>query len=341
MSVEPFPAGKVLVIAEIGGNHEGDFAEAVRLLDLAADSGAHAVKFQVYSADGLVNPRQSPDRHRHFQGFSLPLDRYVELAERCAQRGVEFMASIWETRALDALDPYIEVHKVGSGDFNAWEMIEALVATGKPLIQSCGLAEMSEVERYVEFVGALDPSYIDGQKLCLMQCSVAYPSTEADAHVSAMVAMGRATGLPVGYSDHTTDSFAAQVAVAMGARAVEMHFTDSREGKTFRDHQVSVTRDEMRRFVGTIERIHRVQGASEKTLTAAERATDHLVSFRRAVYPARDLPAGTVLGRGDLVSLRPNVGLDGREYHRLLGRRLKVAKGALEPMSWSDVEEVE
>lgn len=333
-----FDEGGVFVIAEIGGNHEGDFAVARHLLELAATSGADAVKFQVYTPDTLVNREQSRERHRHFRGFALSLKQYKELAVMAGVLGVQFMASIWNRGLLAELDPFVAVHKIGSGDFNAYEIVEATVRTGKPIIQSCGLASMDDVEAYVRFVESLDPSYISDGKLCLMQCTVAYPSTDREANLAAMLQMSDRTGLPVGYSDHTFGTYAAEIAVAMGAQVIELHFTDDRAGKTFRDHEISVTRDEMRGFAQRVRKIKELQGSYEKKLTSIELATDHLVSFRRGVYPARDLEAGTVLERADLTSLRPNVGIDGREYFEVLGRRLKVDKKALERLDWDDLE---
>ncbi len=334
-----FDGERVLIIAEIGGNHEGDFEYAKQLLTLAADSGADAAKFQVYSGDRLVSRVADPDRNRHFERFALPIDAFVELAQLAEALGIMFMASVWDTESLAALDPYIQVHKIGSGDFNAYELIEAVVRTGKPIIQSCGLATLHDIQEYVDFIRTLDPSYITERKLCLLQCTVMYPIPDEDANLSAMVRIGDVTELPVGYSDHTLGTFASEIAVAMGARVIEMHFTDDRQGKTFRDHKLSVTRSEMRDFVSRIARIRMLQGSGDKTIMPSETENDHLISFRRAVYPRHDLPAGTTLERHLITSLRPNIGIDARDYHKVLGKRLRVGKKMHEPMYWTDLED--
>ena len=333
-----FDEGSVFVIAEIGGNHEGDFEYAKRLLKLASESGANAVKFQVYRADKLVSKVEDPERNTHFQRFELSLDQYIELARMARDLGTIFMASIWDREALELLDPYITIHKIGSGDFNAYEMVEAAVRTGKPIIQSCGLATIEQVEEYVEYIKSLDPSYITERKLCLMQCTVMYPIPGCDANLNAMTWIKERTGLPVGYSDHTIGTYASEIAVAMGAQVIEMHFTDDREGKEFRDHKLSVTRDEMREFVSKVAKIKELQGTYEKRVMPSEIEHNHLVSFRRAVYPAKDLPAGSVLTRDNIITLRPNVGIDGKDYFKVLGKRLKVSKKAYERLSWDELE---
>jgi N,N'-diacetyllegionaminate synthase len=331
----------VFVIAEIGGNHEGDIEKAKTLLELAAESGADAAKFQVYRADKLVSKVEDPARNRHYQQFELSIDQYVELAGIASDLGILFMASIWDREATTQLAPLIRIHKIGSGDFTAYEMVEAAVSTGKPIIQSCGLATIEEVEDYVGYVRSLDPSYITERKLCLMQCTVMYPIPEREANLNAMLLIRERTRLPVGYSDHTVGTYASEIAVAMGAEVVEMHFTDQRGGREFRDHQLSVTRDEMRRFIDRVKTIKELQGAYEKRPTPSESEENHVLSFRRAVYPAVDLPAGSVLTRDNTISLRPNVGIDGRDYFRVLGKRLRVDKRAYEHLEWSELEQAE
>ena len=334
----PFERDKVFVIAEIGGNHEGDFEYAKRLLQLASESGADAVKFQIYTADTLVNRLESAERYQHFKRFELTYEQYIELADMAKELGIMFMASIWNREALEILNPYISIHKIGSGDFNAYEMVDATVRTGKPIIMSCGLATIEEIEDVIKYIESLDASYIMDKKLCLLQCTSMYPIPDCEANLNAMLLIRERTGLPVGYSDHTVGACACEIAVAMGTQVIEKHFTDQREGKTFRDQQVSMTRDEMRAFVAKIKKIKELQGAYDKRVMPSEIESGHLVSFRRAVYPRRDLRAGTVLRREDIISLRPNVGIDSRDYFKVLGKRLKVDKKAYERLSWDDLE---
>jgi len=333
-----FEGDKVFVIAEIGGNHEGDFEYAKRLLQLASESGTDAVKFQIYTADTLVNRLENLARYQHFKRFELTYEQYIELAEMAKELGVMFMASIWNRGALEILNPYISIHKIGSGDLNAYEMIEAMVRTGKPIILSCGLATIEGIQDVVKYIESLDASYIRDKKLCLLQCTAMYPIPDCEANLNSMALIRERTGLPVGYSDHTVGTYACEIAVAMGAQVIEKHFTDQREGKEFRDHQISMTRDEMREFIAKIRRIKELQGAYDKRVMPSEIESGHLVSFRRAVYPRRDLRAGTVLRREDIISLRPNVGISGRDHFKVLGKRLKADKKAYERLSWDDLE---
>lgn len=336
----PFKFNKnaVFVIAEIGGNHEGDFEYAQRLLKQAANSGADAAKFQVYSGDKLVSRIADPERNKHFDRFALTIDQYEQLAQMAKDLEIMFMASIWDRESLARLDRYIAVHKIGSGDFNAYELVEAIIRTGKPIIQSCGLATIEEIEDYVDFVKSIDPDYIEQRKLCLLQCTVMYPIPDEQANLNAMRLIADRTHLPVGYSDHTLGTYAAEIAVAMGAQVIEMHFTDEREGKTFRDHQLSVTQHEMQQFVTQVDKIKTLQGSYDKQLMPIEIENNHPVFFRRAIYPLVDLAVGEQLARNNVTSLRPNKGIDARDYFNVLGKTLKVAKKAHEPIFWNDLE---
>ena len=131
-------------IAEIGGNHEGSYDYALKLCDLAIESGADAIKFQLYRGDQLVSSVSNPDRNAHFKKFELTRDQHLAIAERVRAAGRHYMASVWDQEMLDWIDPYIAIHKVGSGDLTCYPMLKALAATGKPIIFSTGLASLAK-----------------------------------------------------------------------------------------------------------------------------------------------------------------------------------------------------
>lgn len=325
----------VYIIAEIGGNHEGNFEYAKELTRLAASSGADAVKFQIYTGDTLVNPVLAPDRNKHFKKFQLTPDQYIELAKLCRELGTTFMASVWDPAALDYIDPFIEIYKIGSGDLTAYSVIRATMRFGKPIILSTGLADMAEVLHTVEFIRSIDPAYIEDKKLALLQCTAMYPIPDQDANLHVMETLHRQTGLPVGYSDHTVGMIAVETAVAMGAQIIEMHFTDTREGKEFRDHKVSATREEIAALILRIQKIRTLQGSHGKSPTPSELENKHPHSFRRGVYPARDIAAGTVICADDLVALRPCLGIGAEKFYQLVGMKARQDLKKYQELSFS------
>lgn len=314
-----------LLIAEIGGNHEGDFEYARELTRLAIDTDVDFVKFQIYTGDSLVSSLESPDRNRHFKKFELTRDQHLELARMVTQAGKQYMASVWDADAIEWIDEFLPVYKVGSGDLTAYPLLKRIAKRGKPVILSTGLATEKEVLETVEYMQGQNSVYRRPEMLALLQCTSMYPIANGDANLNVMKRFKSLTGLTVGYSDHTEGSKALYYAVAMGAEILEFHFTDKREGKQFRDHKVSLTPDEVNALAKEIELIYEYQGRETKEPVQIELDNKHEVSFRRAVYPSRDIAAGEVLSEENLTILRPNHGIDARLFESLIGKRAKRA----------------
>ncbi len=308
-----------LLIAEIGGNHEGDFDYALALTQLAIDADVDYIKFQLYSGNSLVSPVENPIRNKHFKKFELSREQYIQLAQMCEAAGKKFMASVWNPDYLPWIDPYLPIYKIGSGDLTAYPVLKEIAKLQKPIILSSGLANLADVLGTIDFLQRCDPIYKDPNYLSVLQCTSMYPIPFEDANLNVMHRFKEETGLPVGYSDHTVGAKALEIAVAMGAQILEFHFTDSRDGKSFRDHQVSLTKAETLGLIQSIKAIQALQGSSEKQPLAIE--GEHPVTFRRAVYPAIDLKAGTIIKEEHLVCLRPMHGIDARYTEQLIGKK--------------------
>ena len=326
-----------LLIAEIGGNHEGDFTVAKDMAQKAIATGVDYVKFQLYRGDTIVSSVESPDRHIHFQKFELSREQHVELAQLCHDEGVGYLASVWDLDMLDWVDPFLKCYKIGSGDLTAWPIIEEFVRRKKPIILSTGLATMDEVMQTVNWVQSLDERYKDPNWLCLLQCTSMYPIAESDANLRVMDSLRQATGLSVGYSDHTENGLALRTAAAMGADVLEFHFTDKRAGKVFRDHKVSLEPDEVLALQKDLTSIKNLIGSQFKMPQDIELSEGHVVSFRRGTYFKRNISSGEVIQEKDLVYLRPNHGLDVRDYYLVIGKTTANYMPALRKIELSNV----
>ncbi len=326
-----------LLVAEIGGNHEGDFEAAIRLADLAIGAGADAIKFQIYYGDTLVSAAESPDRNAHFKRFELTPTQHIELARRVLDAGCLYVASVWDLNAFEWITPVMSMCKIGSGDVTAPPLLRAAADTGKPLILSTGLSDMSEIRDAVDLVRRHNPDYRDPARLAVLQCTSMYPIADSDAHLSVMASLAD-LGVTVGYSDHTVGLRALEVAAAMGAAVLEFHFTDRKEGRSFRDHQLSLEDSDLRELITALDQIRVLKGSPEKTPLDIEIANEHPTSFRRAVYPACDIAAGELLDARNLCVLRPNHGIDAREYDNVIGRRAKRFLHRHERLDWQDIE---
>lgn len=309
-----------LLIAEIGGNHEGDFEYAKKLAQLAIESDVDYVKFQIYTGDTLVSQVESPQRNQHFKKFELTQSNHIELANMVIDAGLKYTSSVWDLDAMSWIDPYISLYKVGSGDLTAYPVLKATAKIGKPIIMSTGLSHEEEVIDAVRYIQECSSLYKNPNMLAVLQCTSMYPIPPSDANLHVMQSLKDKLGLTIGYSDHTEGSKALQYAVAMGAEVLEFHFTDSREGKVFRDHKVSLTVPEIRDLINEINLIYQLQGNSIKKPTKIEIENGHVESFRRACYPSRDIKKGEQLSHDNLTVLRPLAGIDAREYENLIGK---------------------
>jgi len=322
-----------LLIAEIGGNHEGDFEYAKHLTNLAINSKADVIKFQLYSGDSLVNKKENPQRHKHFQRFELTKDQHIYLAELVQNSGKKYLASVWSEEMLTWIDPYLEIYKIGSGDLNAYPLIRRFALNGKPIILSTGLTGESEVLDVVDFIRKINSLY-NRSNIALLQCTSMYPIDFSDAHLAVMDEFRRKLNVVVGYSDHTVGCKTLAYAAAMGAQVLEFHFTDNPTDRTFRDHQVSLTVKDIDRLVEDLEFIQQIKGDSLKKPLNIEVENNHQISFRRAVYPCRDLQKGEYVTEKDLVVLRPLHGIDAKDYFKLIGKKVLKDINSLDKLSW-------
>ena len=313
----------VFFIAEIGGNHEGDFSYAQQLTKLAIESGSDAVKFQFYSGDTLVSRLEGADRNAHFKKFELSKKQNLDLIQMVEDSPALPMASVWSEQMLNWANPKLPIHKVGSGDLTCYPILALLAKTDKPIILSTGLSSLSEIESAVSYIEKCNPTYIAERKLALLQCTSSYPTPDGDTNLKSMLTLKSEFGLPVGYSDHTLGSDAIEAAVTIGAEIIEKHFTDTRVGKTFRDHLIALTKDEVQETLSRMRRINSFMGDNEKVLTKSESEAEHHISFRRSIYAASTIKAGEMLTEDNLTVLRPFHGICASRFDHILGRRVK------------------
>ncbi len=324
-------------IAEIGGNHEGNFDYAVELCDLAIASGADGIKYQLYQGDSLVSAKFSPDRNKHFKKFELTTEQHLFLADRVRKAGCHYMASVWDEDMLAWIDPYIDIHKVGSGDLTHYGMLKALALTGKPIILSSGLSSFDEVQAAVDFIASVDAAYVQDKKLSVLQCTSAYPTPNAHANLRVVLTFRDRFDLPIGYSDHTFGDEAMKIAFSLGAGILEKHFTDTREGKNFRDHLISLTKDEVVDFLAALDDVAVLLGDAEKKLTQAEAEVDHHLSFRRSLYACKDIEKGAVFSEDNVVALRPVEGLCASRLYDVLGKKASRSISVDDPIRADDL----
>jgi N-acetylneuraminate synthase/N,N'-diacetyllegionaminate synthase len=326
-------AGRVLVVAEIGNNHEGDAGLAREMIAAAAAAGADAVKFQTIVPERLVSARQTR-RVAQLSRFALSREAFEALAHTARNHGVMFLSTPYDLDAVSLLDPLVPAFKVSSSDNTFWPLLAAVAATGKPVLLSTGLCRGEDLAASVDFLRRHWAARGLSGRLALLHCVSAYPTPPDQAGLRAIGRLAR-FGAEPGYSDHTLGIEAAVLAVAAGARIVEKHFTLDKTRTGFRDHQLSADPDDLAALVRRIRRAEALLGPDEPVPAVCEE--EGLVAYRRSVVAARDLPQGTVLGPQDLDWVRPGGGIPPGGEGVLLGRGLLGPKKRGEPILARDV----
>ncbi len=318
----------VALIAEIGVNHEGDVEAASRMLALAAESGADAVKFQTFSAERYASA-SDPARLERVRGFDLGEDNLRRLTREAAGLGVHIFSTPVSEDVVPLLDELFPAFKIASGDLTFEPVIRAALGTGKPVILSTGLGEMAEIEQAIAWARDEVGDAVLRDRLLLMHCVSAYPTPIDQANVLSVPFVAEKTGLRVGYSNHVIGPDACLAAVALGACMVEVHFTDCKTGREFRDHELSCEPDDLRYLADTLPRIRASLGDYGKRPMACELPIRDAV--RKGIVAARDLAAGTVLGEDDLMYARPATEFPAAAIGDVIGHRLvaPVALGEL------------
>jgi N,N'-diacetyllegionaminate synthase len=318
----------VFTIAEVGGNHEGDFVYAKELVSQACATNVDAVKLQVYSPDLLVNPAVDKNRHEHFKRFALARHQYDELFDIIRRSGKQVSASVWSIAELTAFIDRLDFVKIGSGDLTDALILDAIRDSGKPVILSTGLSTMVEIEWAME---RLDYR-IKQSRIGVLQCTSMYPIPDIDSNLLVVQALQQRFGCVVGYSDHTVGYKALELSAAAGARIQEFHFTDSREGKTFRDHLVSLTPAETDQLIECNIKTMTLLGTAHKEPALSEVVAGHTRSFRKGLFLNRDMAKGQAVTRDDLIALRPEAGFPASRANEVIGCVLARDVQRLEPL---------
>lgn len=336
-------------IAEAGVNHNGSEDLALQLVDVAAKSGANAIKFQTFKADKLVR-RGAPkaayqqaatgggDQHSMLVDLEMSDSLHHRLFERCLEKRIEFMSTPFDEEAADFLvELGMKRIKIPSGEITNHPFLRYLASKNLPLILSTGMATLEEIVEATEVIrterNRLGLDQPLESMLTILHCTSNYPADFLDVNLNAMGTIADAIGVPVGYSDHTLGLAVSTAAVALGAVVIEKHFTlDSTLPGP--DHKASLLPDELAALIRQIRDVERALGSSQKQPNLCELPVRELV--RRSVTSAHDLVAGVPVSASDLTLLRPGTGIMPKELESVYGRVPTRDIPAGTTLLWSD-----
>lgn len=336
-------------IADIAANHDGDLGRAQELIYLAAEAGADAAKFQHFKAESIVSDhgfRNMGGQQSHqakwkksvfevYQDASVSLEWTATIQETCKKAGIVFFTSPYAIDIVDYIDPYVPAYKIGSGDITWIEMIEHIASKQKPYILASGASTFDDVHRAVSAGLTINPM------LCLMQCNTNYTaSLENFKYIQLNVLRTYREMYPnlvLGLSDHTPGHATVLGAVALGARAIEKHFTDN-VNRVGPDHAFSMDLKTWREMVDRTRELENALGVGIKQVEENERET--VIIQRRAIRAGSDLAEDTVLTKEHLVVLRPcpTDGIPPYGLEDMIGKRIRRNISAGDYLRWIDLK---
>ena len=333
------PGRPCYVIAEAGANHNRDLDTARRLIDVAVEAGADAVKFQTYTGSDLYSTKTprfdylgamgERPIHELLDDLALPREWQPILAEHARSQGIEFLSSPFDRAAVDELDAIgVAAFKIASFELVDLPLIEYTASKGRPIIFSTGMANLGEIEEALAVARGAG-----ADQFCLLQCASLYPAPPHVMNLRALATMRAAFDVPIGLSDHTLGIHIAPAAVALGAELVEKHFTLDRTSPG-PDHPFAIEPDELRQLVHDIREVEAALGDGRKTGPSDEEAEEMYAKARRSLVAACDIATGTAITREMLTVKRPGFGIKPRFLEAVVGRVASTDIEADEVIVW-------
>jgi N-acetylneuraminate synthase len=340
------PKEPTFIIAEAGSNHDGSLEVAKRMVEVAKEANADAIKFQLFRAETLYPNKSIEVKYLRHLGIKenlysiikrleVPYEWVATLSGYARENHIEFMATPFDLEAVQILNPYVNVFKIASYESLYADLINEIKKTNKPLLISTGGCSEDTIDLLVK---KLLFDYKD--RTVLLHCIAKYPAPIEQTNLNIIPRLSKKYGIAVGYSDHTPEPILAPVAaVALGARVIEKHFTLSR--KSFGpDHAFAIEPDELKAMVNAIRSIEKGITSSNKRLL--QKCEGELYFYRRCIYCNRDLREGERISRSDLIILR-NTGekcnyFNPTEIDYVVGKALRRDRKANEIIRREDVE---
>ncbi|GIN85268.1 sialic acid synthase [Heyndrickxia sporothermodurans] len=331
---------KPFIIAEMSGNHNHSLERALRLVDIAAEAGADAVKLQTYTPDTMTldihtgeffiqadtNLWKGQSLYNLYKEAYTPWEWHKAIFDRCKEHGLLAFSSPFDETAVDFLETLdVPAYKIASFENVDLPLIKKVAATGKPVIISTGLASIAEIDEAVRTVLSEE-----NENIILLKCTSTYPATPENSNIMTIPHMRELFKCEVGLSDHTMGVGTSVAAIALGAVVIEKHFTTSRaEGGV--DSAFSLEPQELKMLVQETDRAWRSIGKIVYGPTDAEKPS---LEHRRSLYVSNDMKAGDIITKENVKAIRPGLGLSPKYFDLILGKSIKkdVTKGT--PISW-------
>lgn len=315
---------KVFIIAEAGVNHNGNLEIAKKLVDVAADAGVDAVKFQTFKAENIVcknaakadyqkattNAEQS--QFEMLKKLELTETMHNQLIEYCRKKNILFLSTPFDLESVDFLEQLgMEIMKIPSGEITNYPYLRKVALTGKKIILSTGMSDLEEVKAAIKVL-----KEYGSKDIVVLHCNTEYPTPYADVNLNAMLVLRNELGIEIGYSDHTQGIEIPIAAVAMGAKIIEKHFTldKTMDGP---DHKASLEPHELKEMVSAIRNVEAALGDGVKVPSVSEQK--NIAIARKSIVAKCRIEKGEIFTEENLTAKRPGTGISPMRWNDIIG----------------------
>lgn len=329
------------IIAEAGVNHNGSLKLAKKLVDLASEAGADAVKFQTFKSEKIVTPEAEQAKYQTenigkkesqylmLKRLELPYSAFKKLKEYCDQKGIIFLSTPHSCKEdIDLVAKLCPAIKVASGDLTNLPILKYIAAKNLPIILSTGMARLKEVREATDAILPIN------RELILLHCTTNYPTPLNEVNLKAISTMIKEFDLPIGYSDHTEGIKVSLAAVALGACVIEKHFTLDKK-LPGPDHKASLEPQELKEMVNGIKNIQQALGDGIKKPRPSE--IEIAKTIRKSIVAAGDIKEGTTIEENMLIIKRLGTGILPKHLEKVIGKKAKKEIKKDQLISWDMV----
>lgn len=315
------------IIAECGVNHNGNINLAIEHIIEAKKAGADAVKFQNYTAEKLVTktvPKywhiDDKSNQTQFELFSrfddLPKNGYMKMMDAAKRNNITMFSTPFELEAVDFLETlHVPAYKIASADITYHQLLKKVATTGKPIILSTGASTIGEIEEAISII-----QNAGNQQIALLHCTLSYPTKPKDANLAMIPSLAAIfADFPIGLSDHTFNTLTPALAVTLGAKIIEKHFTIDKSLPDNPDHKLGLNPKEFKELVQNVRAAEMMLGQKNKRPVKAER--DALELARRSLVAKQTINKGTKITKRMIEVKRPGTGIAPKFMNGVIGRK--------------------
>ena len=329
------------IVAEVGSNHNGDLEIAKKLIDIAAESEANAVKFQLFEAEKIASTIkqdiplddkvETSNLSEFYKPYELPREWIAELVDYCEIKKITLLATPFDHEAIELMEEYnFPAYKIASFEIVDLELIKHAAETGKPVILSTGMASIEDIDDAVQACYS-----VNNHQVGILHCGIGYPLNFDSVNLLAINTLRNRFNVPIGYSDHTLGISVPIASISLGVDIYEKHFTFDKTAHG-PDHEFALSPEELIDMVKGMREAEKALGSSEKIRLPEEEI--HYIRGRRSLHSSRDIEEGQIITKEDLIALRPGLGLKPKLLKEVVGKKASKRIPKHTAITWECIE---